>query len=83
MYYKWICILYALLCGQNFILIKGGCYTLSGPRYARLQTHWRHTFLLRWPVTPLMVQGSSIGDPFCFCLRMNHQDILKWVIHTI
>jgi hypothetical protein len=21
-----ICILYALLCGQNFILIKSGCY---------------------------------------------------------
>jgi hypothetical protein len=27
MYYKLICILYALLCGQNFILIKSGCYT--------------------------------------------------------
>jgi hypothetical protein len=28
MYYKLICILYALLCGQNFILVKSGCYTL-------------------------------------------------------
>jgi transposase InsO family protein len=27
MCYKLICILYALLCGQNFILIKSGCYT--------------------------------------------------------
>jgi hypothetical protein len=27
MYYKLICILYALLCGQNFILVKSGCYT--------------------------------------------------------
>jgi hypothetical protein len=26
MYCKLICILYALLCGQNFILIKSGCY---------------------------------------------------------
>jgi hypothetical protein len=26
MYYKLICILYALLCGQNFILLKSGCY---------------------------------------------------------
>jgi hypothetical protein len=26
MYYKSICILYALLCGQNFILVKSGCY---------------------------------------------------------
>jgi hypothetical protein len=26
MYYKLICILYALLCGQNFILVKSGCY---------------------------------------------------------
>jgi hypothetical protein len=28
MYYKLICILYALICGQNFILVKSGCYTL-------------------------------------------------------
>jgi hypothetical protein len=27
MYCKLICILYALLCGQNFILVKSGCYT--------------------------------------------------------
>jgi hypothetical protein len=27
MYYKLICILYALLCGQNFILVNSGCYT--------------------------------------------------------
>jgi hypothetical protein len=26
MYYKLICLLYALLCGQNFILVKSGCY---------------------------------------------------------
>jgi hypothetical protein len=26
MYYNLICILYALLCGQNFILVKSGCY---------------------------------------------------------
>jgi hypothetical protein len=25
-YYKLICILYAVLCGQNFILVKSGCY---------------------------------------------------------
>jgi hypothetical protein len=28
MYYKLICILYALLCGQNFILVKSGCYKI-------------------------------------------------------
>jgi hypothetical protein len=28
MYCKLICILYALLCGQNFILVKSGCYTM-------------------------------------------------------
>jgi hypothetical protein len=27
MYYNLICILYALLCGQNFILVKSGCYS--------------------------------------------------------
>jgi hypothetical protein len=27
MYYKLICILYALLCGQNFIPVKSGCYS--------------------------------------------------------
>jgi hypothetical protein len=26
MYYKLICLLYAFLCGQNFILVKSGCY---------------------------------------------------------
>jgi hypothetical protein len=26
MYYKLICILHALLCGPNFILMKSGCY---------------------------------------------------------
>jgi hypothetical protein len=29
MYYKLLCILYALLCGQNFILVKSGCYTYA------------------------------------------------------
>jgi hypothetical protein len=29
MYYKLICILYALLCGQNFILVKSGCYRVT------------------------------------------------------
>ncbi len=30
--YNLICILYALLCGQNFILVKSGCYNLTSPR---------------------------------------------------
>jgi hypothetical protein len=30
MYCKLICILYALLCWQNFILVKSGCYMLLG-----------------------------------------------------
>jgi hypothetical protein len=30
MYYKLICILYALLCGQNVILVKSGCYKTCG-----------------------------------------------------
>jgi hypothetical protein len=30
MYYNLICILYALLCGQNFILVKSGCYRGHG-----------------------------------------------------
>jgi hypothetical protein len=29
MYCKLICILYALLCGQNFILVKSGCYRVA------------------------------------------------------
>jgi hypothetical protein len=29
MYYKLICILYALLCGQNIILVKSGCCIVS------------------------------------------------------
>jgi hypothetical protein len=34
MYYNVICILYALLCRQNFILVKSGCYTRD-PRHLR------------------------------------------------
>jgi hypothetical protein len=30
MYCKLICILYALLCWQNFILVKSGCYIWQG-----------------------------------------------------
>jgi hypothetical protein len=30
MYYKLICILYALLCGIFFILVKSGCYKNLG-----------------------------------------------------
>jgi hypothetical protein len=30
MYCKLICILYALLCGQSFILVKSGCYIPPG-----------------------------------------------------
>jgi hypothetical protein len=33
MYYKLICILYALLCGQNFILVKSGCYKVHDMWY--------------------------------------------------
>jgi hypothetical protein len=38
MYYKLICILYALLCGQNFILVKSGCYSLGKPNCPVFQT---------------------------------------------
>jgi hypothetical protein len=33
MYYKLICLLYALLCGQNFILVKSGCYSSTCNNY--------------------------------------------------
>jgi hypothetical protein len=31
MYYKLIWLLYGLLCGQNFILVKSGCYKEPEP----------------------------------------------------
>jgi hypothetical protein len=34
-HYKLICILYALLCGQNFILVKSGCYKACGLKYGK------------------------------------------------
>jgi hypothetical protein len=40
MYYKLICILYALLCGQNFILIKSGCYMDSKGISVILGMNW-------------------------------------------
>jgi hypothetical protein len=35
--YKLICILYALLCGQNFILVKSGCYV-----HPKTRQSWSH-----------------------------------------
>jgi hypothetical protein len=36
MYYKLICLFYALLCGQNFILVKSGCYK-EDARYPEIE----------------------------------------------
>jgi hypothetical protein len=47
MYYKLICVLYALLYGQNFILVKCGCYTLWC-RCERLQR--AYVVLIRFPL---------------------------------
>jgi hypothetical protein len=33
MYYNLTCILYALLCGQNFIPVKSGCYSTLSENY--------------------------------------------------
>jgi hypothetical protein len=42
MYYNLICILYALLCGQNFILVKSGCYRIPCSEY-KYFIHYRMT----------------------------------------
>jgi hypothetical protein len=36
MYYNLICILYALLYGQNFILVKSGCYIIMSRLLGRV-----------------------------------------------
>jgi hypothetical protein len=36
MYYKLICILYALVCGQNFILVKSGCYMMGAGVFSKI-----------------------------------------------
>jgi hypothetical protein len=46
-YYNLICILYALLCGHNFLLVKSGCYTAM-PRHPCI----RATAGPRWLVRP-------------------------------
>jgi hypothetical protein len=43
MYYKLICILYALLCGQNFILVKSGGYSQASDLYALDTDTWTAT----------------------------------------
>jgi hypothetical protein len=48
MYYNVICILYALLCRQNFILVKSGCYNL----------HPVHT---KNDIDPLIFQDNKSG----------------------
>jgi hypothetical protein len=40
MYYKLICILYALLCGQNFILVKSGCYNMLRACALQYRRNW-------------------------------------------
>jgi hypothetical protein len=50
MYYKLICILYALLCGQNFILVKSGCYTSLAPaRWAGRSRLEAQPERVKWP----------------------------------
>jgi hypothetical protein len=44
MYYNFICILYALLYGQNFILVKSGCYRHCGNTTAAVNTTSRTFF---------------------------------------
>jgi hypothetical protein len=53
MYYKLICILYALLCGQNFILVKSGCYT------AVAAGSWASTF---YPIAPSVAVAQQLPD---------------------
>jgi hypothetical protein len=44
MYYKLICILYALLCGQNFILVKSGCYISKALVYSKMKFYSEKNF---------------------------------------
>jgi hypothetical protein len=65
MYYKLICILYALLCGQNFILVKSGCYRGGGANHrGRLFSPPPHPL----PLHPLLRTLTQKGSPPpCHC----------------
>jgi hypothetical protein len=81
MYYKLICILYAHLCGQHFILVKSGCYmgvvpittTIEGSKMC-LEYHIFHhpspTFILVGVPLRALLRGADNGE----CLKM------VWVI---
>jgi hypothetical protein len=78
MYYKLICILYALLCGQNFILVKNGCYKVNPDRrqnprgcgdLAALENRWLWNHL---PLTSTVTQNSGVcGIRVSCCSKVN------------
>jgi hypothetical protein len=59
MYYKLICILYALLCGQNFILVKSGCYNMR----PTAQSVGYHISLPRVIVDPKIIILVKLQSP--------------------
>jgi hypothetical protein len=65
MYYKLICILYALLCGHNFILVESGCYSM------RRCTCKKHK---------LNAKGPPIGSLLLFICGTAHVKSISWML---
>jgi hypothetical protein len=61
MYYKMICILYVLLSGQNFIVVKSGCYNTR--ERTHIGTKWSRVTCLSLPlVAPQSLGSQALED---------------------
>jgi protein-S-isoprenylcysteine O-methyltransferase Ste14 len=79
MYYKLICILYALLCGQNFILVKSGCY--RGVRHPDLLKHSIYLTTIQnvHRNKGIILPGAkTTQNPFSLCLHLRQNTIVMF-----
>jgi hypothetical protein len=75
MYYKLICILYALLCGQNFILVKSGYYMDNLPNVATLAQKIVTSSVL--PITEILaIENDKLNSTFLH-VAFGSQSLLK------
>jgi hypothetical protein len=83
LYYNLICILYALLCGQNFILVKSGCYKTWFPtqtcrgKTTEISRIWIQTTVNQWLIT-IKPRYSQLG----FSWEQLHASLRTHLIHS-
>jgi hypothetical protein len=81
MYYNLICILYALLCGQNFILVKSGCYTARRRRKLVCFQKTRTGVIKK--TAPTIMTTATTATASTVTPNMNPKEIVKFMDVTV